>query len=36
MLTVIGQIENLVAQAVVPGADAYGLLQQAQDLVNNS
>jgi hypothetical protein len=36
MLSVLGQIENLIAQAVAPGADLNSLLQQAQDVVNNS
>lgn len=36
MLTVIGQIENLIAQAVAPGADLDSILQQAQDVVNGS
>ena len=36
MLSVIGEIENLIAQAVAPGANLDDLLQQAQALVNNS
>ena len=35
MLSVIGQIESLVAQAVVPGADGTVLLEQAQDLIDS-
>ena len=35
MLSVIGQIESLITQAVAPGADGAALLKQAQDLVNN-
>ena len=35
MLYVVGQIETLVAQAVVPGADGAAILKQAQSLVNN-
>jgi len=35
MLSVIGQIESLITQADVPGADGAILLKQAQDLVNN-
>lgn len=36
MLSVLVQIDNLIAQAVAPGADLNSLLQQAQDLVNSS
>jgi len=36
MLSVVVQIENIIAQAVAPGADLNSLLQQAQNLVNNS
>lgn len=36
MLSVMVQIENIIAQAVAPGADLNSLLQQAQNLVNNS
>jgi len=35
MLSVIEQIECLITQAVVPGADGAALLKQEQDLVNN-
>jgi len=36
ILTVVDQLENLVTQASVPGADLAGLLSQAQDIVNNA
>jgi hypothetical protein len=36
MLSVVGQIESIIAQAVAPGADGASLLKQAQDLVYNS
>lgn len=35
MLTVVGQIESLIAQAVSPDADGPAFLEQAQALVNN-
>jgi len=36
MLSVIGQLETLVAQAVAPGADGAAILKQAQSLVGDS
>jgi hypothetical protein len=36
MLSVVGQLETLVAQAVAPGADGAAILKQAQSLVNDS
>jgi len=35
MLSVIGQIEKLIAQAPAPGADPDAFLKQAQDLAND-
>lgn len=36
LLNVIGQLESLVAQATVPGADLTSIVNQAQDIVNNA
>jgi len=36
ILTVVDQLENLVTQATVPGADLTSLLTQAQNIVNNA
>jgi hypothetical protein len=35
MLSIVGQIESLIAQAVVPGVDSAAILKQAQDLLDN-
>jgi len=35
MMSVVGQLESLIAQAAVPGANGAALLKQAQSLVNN-
>jgi len=36
LLNVIGQLESLVAQATVPGADLTSIVNQAQNIVNNA
>ncbi|KAF9651919.1 hypothetical protein BDM02DRAFT_3184165 [Thelephora ganbajun] len=36
MLSVVGQIEAIIAKAVVPGADGVALLKEAQSLVYDS